>query len=171
MLNHRTTVVIRESSSSPVDQAIVEKKDSNIYVPKTFRADSVYSQRRADILPAYPLAKADSNRVILLLANVMNVNRDTRENESFCGGHGICPFEFREHHFMDSVESFMIDLYRDLFVGPSRLWKINASLIDYNLSRLRRCMHMYTTQTNESALASFDELSIALEFYLQIDGK
>jgi hypothetical protein len=142
------------------------------YQPRTFRPGSINSQRRAEILPAYPLTRNEANRrVLLLLSNVANVDREKCENDSFCGGHGVCPFEFQQHRYVEPIDSFMVDLYRDLFIEPSQIWKIHHSLIDYNLSQLRKCMDLYTKQTNEPALSSFNELTIALEFFLQIDGK
>jgi hypothetical protein len=142
------------------------------YQARTFRPGSNSGQRRSGILPAYPLAKNDSHhRIILLLSNVADVNRDKCEQESYCGGYGVCPFEFKQHRFVEPIDSFMMDLYRDLFIEPSQQWKIHYSIIDYNLSRLQQCMQLYTKQTNQPALLSFKELPIALEFFLQIDGK
>jgi hypothetical protein len=137
---------------------------------RTIRPGSISSQQRIELLPAYPRANSNS-RVLLLLSNVANVDRDACEQRSFCGGNGVCPYEFRQYSYVESIDSFMIDLYRDLFIEPSRLWKINHSIIDYNLTRLRKCMDLYTKQTNEPALASLNELTLALEFFLQIDGK
>ena len=145
---------------------------SAVYEPHTFRPGSINSQRRLKLLPAYPLANNDPDRsVLLLLPNVALPNRDQLESKSFCGGHGISPFEFVQHRYVDSIDSFMIDLYRDLFIDTGRQWKIPHSLIDYNLSRLRACMHLYTQQTNAPALSSFNEWPMALEFFLQIDGR
>jgi hypothetical protein len=145
---------------------------SIIYQPHTFRPGSVNCQRRSKLLPAYPSVKNDTtHRELLLLPNVANINRDKFEQNSFCGGYGVCPFEFIQHRYVESVDSFMIDLYRDLFIEPSQQWKIHYSLIDYNLSRLRKCMQLYTEQTKEPALLSLNEWPIALEFFLQIDGK
>jgi hypothetical protein len=142
------------------------------YQPRTFRPGSINSQRRVGLLPAYPSARDRADKhAILLLSNVAQLDRERREKESFCGGHGIGTFELKQNRFMDPIDSFMIDLYRDLFVEPSQRWKIECSIIDYNLCRLRKCMTLYTAQTNEPALLSFDEWPIALEFYLQIDGK
>ena len=144
----------------------------NEYQPRTFRPNSINSQRRLGLLPAYPSARTQAEKdAILLLSNVAQVDREKREKESFCGGHGIAAFELKQNRFMDPIDSFIVDLYRDLFVEPSRRWKIEGSIIDYNLCRLRRCMALYTAQTNEAALLSFDEWPMALEFYLQIDGR
>ena len=141
------------------------------YQPRTLRPSSLNSRQRLGLLPAYPSAKSLPEKdTILLLANVTQVDRQRREKDSFCGGHGIAAFELKQNRFMDPIDSFMIDVYRDLFVEPSRKWKIECSIIDYNLSRLRKCMALYTAQTNEAALLSFDEWPMALEFFLQIDG-
>ena len=145
---------------------------SSVYEPCTFRPNSINSERRRRILPAYPLARDNStDRTLLLLCNVPHVNREMFENKSFCGGHGFCPFNFVQHRYVEAIDSFMIDLYRDLFERTSRQWKIPCSIIDYNLSRLRTCMQMYTQQTNEPAVASLSEWPLALEYFLQIDGK
>ena len=142
------------------------------YQSRTIRPNSINSTRRVELLPAYPLSKSDDHRlVLLLLSNVHNVDRDRCEKESFCGGNGICPFEFKQYRYMEPIDSFMMNFYRDLFIEPSRRWKIHYSLIDYNLSRLQKCMELYTKQTKEPALSSLNELTTALEFFLQIDGK
>jgi hypothetical protein len=159
-----------------VSENVEEKQPNNgpgvdvTYKARTIRPGSVNGQRRIGLLPAYPSASG-SGRILLLFSNVANVDRVTCENQSFCGGNGVCPFEFRQHRYVESIDSFMIDFYRHLFIEPSRQWKINHSLIDYNLSRLRQCMDLYTKETKEPALLSFNELIVALEFYLQIDGK
>ena len=140
------------------------------YVSRTIRLDSVTSRRRYELLPGYPLARINL-RTLPLLANVATVDRDACENESFLGGHGICPYEFKRYRYIDPIDSFLLDLYQDLFVGPSRRWRIDRFLIDFNLSRLRKCMNLYTEQTRQPALSSLNDLPLALEFYLQIDGK
>ncbi|CAF1447688.1 unnamed protein product [Adineta steineri] len=167
------------SSVISKDQIVEEKekeeeendnKCSGIYQPRTFRAHNINSERRWKVLPAYPQAKNHPiDQTLLLLCNVPHINRDQLEEKSFCGGHGISPFNFVQHRYMQTIDSFMIDFYRDLFEEPSQRWKIPYSLIDYNLSRLRTCMHLYTQQTNQPAILSLNEWSLALEFFLQID--
>lgn len=138
----------------------------------TLRPGSISSRRRIGLLPSYPLGRsAADHRALFLLANVAGVDREQCEKDSFCGGHGICAFELRGNRFMEPIDSFMIDLYRDLFLEPSRQWKLDHSLIDYNLCRLRKCMQLYTQQTNDAALLSLKEMPMALEFFLQIDGR
>ena len=139
------------------------------YVSHTIRVESVNSRRRSELLPGYPLAKGDM-RMLPLLCNVANLDRNAYEKQSFCGGNGVCPFEFRQYRYVDPIDSFMLEFYRDLFHVPSRRWRIDRSLIDYNLHRLRKCMNLYVEQTKEPAIASLNELPLALEFYLQIDG-
>jgi hypothetical protein len=109
--------------------------------------------------------------VLLLLPNVVLTNRDHLESNSFCGDRGIYSFEFVQHRYVDTIDWFMIGLYRDLFIETIPQWKIPYSLIDYNLSRLRKYMHLYTQQTNELALSSLNEWPVSLEFFLQIDDK
>ena len=142
------------------------------YQARTFRSGSNNTQRRAALLPAYLLPKTNTHhRVLLLSSNVPGIDRDSCEKQSNGGGYGVCPFEFKQYRFVESVDTFMMDFYRDLFIEPSRRWKIHYALIDYNLSRLRTCMQLYTQQTRQPALLSFQELPVALEFFLQIDGK
>ena len=162
---------VNEEHSHDLDATITEASVA-VHQPLTFRSGSINSQQRAAILLAYPLARnATRHRVLLLLSNEATVDRDQSENEFFCGGNGFCPFEFKQHRYVELIDSFMLDLYRELFIESSQQWKIHYSLIDYNLSRLRKCMQLYTKQTNDPAVSSFNELPMALEFFLQIDGK
>jgi hypothetical protein len=165
-------VISKDHEENQQQQSENSSRTALVYQPRTFRPGSINSQRRAALLPAYPLAKSDNQRrVLLLLSNVHNVDRNEYEKESFCGGNEVCPFEFKQYGFVEPIDSFMIDLYRDLFIEPSRQWKISYSLIDYNLSRLRKSMELYTKQTMDSPISSLNELTSALEFFLQIDGK
>ena len=167
-----TTELSVISKDQAVDKQCADCSTVIEYQPRTFRSGSINSQRRATILPAYPLARNNTHhRVLLLLSNVATLYREQSEKQSFCGGNGFCPFEFKQHRYVEPIDSFMLDLYRELFIEPSRQWKIHYSLIDYNLSRLRKCMQLYTNQTKDPAVASFNELPMALEFFLQIDGE
>jgi len=141
------------------------------YQPRTFRLSSVTSERRRALLPAYPLGKFDTRPTVLLLANVHNVDREQLEMQSYSGGMGFCPFELQAQRVLDPIDSFMMDFYQNLYILPSQRWNINLGLIDYNLLRMRKCMEKYTQQTGVPALLSLDELPMALEFYLQMDGK
>lgn len=154
-------------------ESVVVCTSSTPYQARTIRLNSISSQRRADLLPAYPLASSSHHtaQTLLLLSNVINVDREKCEQESFCGGHGVCPFEFKQHRYVEPIDSFMVDLFRELFMETSRRWRIHYSLIDYNLSRLRKCMDIYTKHMGEPAIASMHELPVALEFFLQLDGR
>lgn len=140
-----------------------------VYQPKTFRPDSVKSARRHALLPAYPLARNAQRRALLLLPNVANVDREELEKQSYCGG--VCLFQFKLYGQVTPINCFMGDFYQSIFVESGRRWNIDYSIIDFNLCRLRTCIEEYTAQTREPAMLSFDEYPMALEFYLQIDGK
>lgn len=168
---HSPSVISKdhEEADNGTDGNNEDRKE--VFQARTIRSHSVNSERRIALLPAYPLSQNDASRVLLLLSNVPNMDRDKCEKDSFCGGHGICSFEVKLHRFIEPIDSFMVDLYNDLFLEPSREWKIHHSIIDYNLSRLRRSMDLYTKQTKEPAFSCLKELKLALEFFLQIDGK
>jgi hypothetical protein len=153
--------------------ATVEKSPSipKEYRPRTIRLDTPNSRERYELLPSYPLESKSHRSTMLLLANMHDVDRDALERQSFGGSHGVCPFEFRRHRFVHPVESFMVDFFEDCFYEPSRRWNIDYSIVDYNLYRLRQCMDKYTVQTEQPAILSIADLPMALEFYLQIDGK
>ena len=98
-------------------------------------------------------------------------------------------FELIEHNLemIDNLkDSFMLSIYRQLLVDLSDKWQISIPLLDYNLARLRHCarqclLRLQQTQRQEqlqlipripvTATFSIEELPVALEFYLQIDGK
>lgn len=108
-------------------QQVEEKQQSEhespavTFQPLTLRPGSTSRRRRISLLPAYPLGRNEADRrALFLLANVFGIDRDQCEKDSFCGGHGICAFEFKENRFMEPINSFIIDLYRDLFLEPSR---------------------------------------------------
>lgn len=84
------------------------------------------------------------------------------------------------------TESFFIAIYRQCLSDLSWKWKISIPLLDYNLARLQRCAQQClalwqrpewqdSRPGNLSPPAtgnfSIDEIPLALEFYLQIDGK
>jgi hypothetical protein len=145
------------------------QSDRALYQSRTLQSGYPTSQRRLALLPSYPLGGKDMRPALLLLANVPNVDRNHLEEQSFRGA--VCPFSLREHWFDETINSFMVQLYKEIFVEPSRRWNIDDYIIDYNLSRLRTCMVKYTEQTGRPAMSSLDELPMALEFYLQIDGQ
>ena len=148
----------------------------NDYQPRTLRLSSRTSQRRRSFLPAYPTHKYDSRPPMLLLANVPNIDRNLMELLSYTGDGEeanltIAPFKFTLNQHHEFIDSFLNDIYQKLYLHTSQHWKLSPTLIDYNLACLFKCMNKYSKQVGEAAFALLDELPIALEFYLQIDGK
>lgn len=85
-----------------------------------------------------------------------------------------------------SRDSFMISMHQQLLVDLSKKWHISIPLLDYNLARLRRCAKLCLEQLQQrarqeqlqllarlpvTATFSVEELPLALEFYLQMDGQ
>lgn len=83
-------------------------------------------------------------------------------------------------------DSFMISIYKELLADLSIKWNISTIILDYNLAKLRQCTKMCLEQLQQrerqehlqlfnhlpsSATFSIEELPLALEFYLQIDGE
>ena len=80
--------------------------------------------------------------------------------------------------------SFILSTYQQLLLDLSARWHINVSVLDFNLARLRRCATQWREQlqrlTDRAAnvdnrtgpLTTFtlEELPLAIEFYLQMDG-
>ena len=79
----------------------------------------------------------------------------------------------------------MSSIYRQLLSDLSTKWNIGIPVLDYNLTRLRQCAKQCLTQLQQqqrqqqlqfiphiatTATFSIEELPLALEFYLQIDG-
>ena len=148
----------------------------NDYQPHTLESSGLNSGPRRSLLPVYPAHKFDTRPPLLLLANVSKIDRDLMNMLSYTGDVNeddleFCPFKFECNQDHTFIQSFLIDFYQKLYVDTSQRWQISLSLIDYNLTRLRKCMDKYSIQVGEAAIASMDELPMALEFYLQIDGK
>jgi hypothetical protein len=168
--NYMETIEAISDEESPSTNLIHD------YQPRTFKLLSHTSRRRRSLLPAYPFHKYDTRPCLLLLANVANIDRNLMYVLSYTGENSIgtfqyCPFKliFNDNH--EFIQSFLVDFYQKLYLDTSQKWKISSSLIDYNLVRLQNCMDIYSKQVGEAAIASINELPIALEFYLQIDGK
>jgi hypothetical protein len=77
-----------------------------------------------------------------------------------------------EKNQMSSCESFLLCFYHNLYVKLKKRLKVDIPIIDFNLTRLRHCIDKVVAQRDQQqTMLNMDELSIALEFYLQIDGK
>lgn len=83
-------------------------------------------------------------------------------------------------------DSFLGTIYRQLLLDLSTKWKISMPILDYNLARLYQCTKKCLAQLQQqhrqedlqlqtsvpsTATLSMEELSFALEFYLQTDGQ
>jgi hypothetical protein len=77
-----------------------------------------------------------------------------------------------EKNQLSSCESFLLCFYQNLYVKLKKRLKVAIPIIDFNFTRLRHCIGKVATQRNQQQnMLTMDELAIALEFYLQIDGK
>lgn len=67
--------------------------------------------------------------------------------------------------------SFLLSVYDSLYVKMKKRLKMNIPTIDFNLTRLRQCIAKVAVQRGQlQTMLTLDELPMALEFYLQIDG-
>ena len=81
----------------------------------------------------------------------------------------------------NSMPSFFLNLHAKLFGDLIQRLRIDSMIIDYNYTRLLKCMSILTEERlryrfgNSSLISleqlSMDEYPMALEFYLQFDGK
>ena len=100
----------------------------------------------------------------------------------------LSSFEFIQKNLQiidNRTDSFMISIYRELLHDLSKKWNISIPLLDYNFARLRQCAKTCIEQLQQqqrqeqlqlipsiptTATFSIEELPVALQFYLQIDG-
>lgn len=82
------------------------------------------------------------------------------------------PFKLEMNtNITDRNDSFLLRLYQDLYVDLKQRLKVDISLLDFNLTRLRFCVDQVVTHYHlEQTMLHLNELACALEFYLQIDG-
>jgi len=73
---------------------------------------------------------------------------------------------------MNSCQSFLLCFYQDIYLKLKQRLKIDIPIIDYNFLRLLNCISKVILQrSQQQKTLNLNELAIALEFYLQIDGK
>jgi hypothetical protein len=73
---------------------------------------------------------------------------------------------------LNMKNSFLLSFYHDLYEKTKKRLKVDIPVIDFNLTRLRHCIDLVVVQRGvDQTMLNMDELLIALEFYLQIDGK
>lgn len=69
-------------------------------------------------------------------------------------------------------DSFLLDFYQEFYGNLKTRLKVDISILDFNATRLRECVNQVVAQYHlEQTMLNVDELPLALEFYLQIDGK
>ena len=183
-------------SATTVDQGAGndESSSSSTLVPSPPQSRTLRSHNlaRVSLLPMFPHDPMVSTAVPhLLLANVPSENRFwtfhvilfdvfvivellsesqyTRIRRHAYPG----PFKL-EMNSQDedaSKDSFMGHYYEQLYVKPNQQLKVDIPIIDYNLTRLRKCLAKVAAQRDHKpTMLTMDELPLALEFYLQIDG-
>ena len=77
-----------------------------------------------------------------------------------------------------NIPSFFWLFYQELYVDMCEHLHVDMAIVDYNYARLKKCVDLWTKERtgrfqqkqHEVALDQTD-YAIALEFYLQIDGK
>ena len=68
-------------------------------------------------------------------------------------------------------DSFLRHYYEQLYLKPSQQLIVDIPIIDYNLMRLRKCVAEIAAQrAHQPTMLTLDELPLALEFYMQMDG-
>jgi hypothetical protein len=77
-----------------------------------------------------------------------------------------------------NIPSFFWSIYQQLFADVVEHLHVDMSIIDYNYARLAKCLDIWAKERiyrfqEKSHEVTLDqrEYAIALEFYLQIDGK
>lgn len=76
------------------------------------------------------------------------------------------------------IPSFFWPLYQQLFGNVTEHLRLDISIIDYNYARLSKCLDIWAKERIDrlnkmphEVTLDQREYAIALEFYLQIDGK
>ncbi|CAF1489062.1 unnamed protein product [Adineta steineri] len=62
-----------------------------------------------------------------------------------------------------NYHSYMLTMYKNLYVELSKKWSIDKTILDYNLDRLQKCAMM------KHFYFSYPDLPFVLEFFLQMD--
>ena len=138
---------------------------------------------RLFLLPAYPTFDRYGaiNRDHLLLANIprralTNEQQRRRDYHSFHQ-----PFTLIDQSNDVTVRPFFVSIYHHMYEDLTQRFHVDNAILDYNYERLRQCIHIMTQERVRYGLdpqntmgreqLRIDEYALALEFYLQIDGK
>ncbi len=144
----------------------MNKKISEISNTNIFNQWKQYSTMLA-ILSAYPLARNDPHPTRLLLANIENVDRDKLKRQC-CGM--VLVFVYLNssniNQFIQQIDSFLIDRYRDLFNKLSQRCKIHSALLDSNLTQLRSCIQKRVRLRSFIYEISCKKATLSFRFFL-----
>ncbi|CAF1682531.1 unnamed protein product, partial [Adineta ricciae] len=154
-----------ESASTSVtsDDTFDNTLSTTISNPYDIRTLNENNMTHKIILPVFPpdglrssTTDTSSKSVHLLLTNVW---LEQFSDEQFEQAYKTC-----------MKHSYMWNFYQKLYVDTKKRFRVDISLIDYNLQRLHECLTTVTTQRNlYQKCLTWDEMILALEFYLQID--
>jgi hypothetical protein len=109
----------------------------------------------------------------LILADQLTAEELTRRSSGACEP----PFELVNVNY--ELPSFYFDRYKKFLGKWTELWRMDLAILDYNYVRLLKCantlvdeqIRRFQLRPNEVKRLGEEEYAIALEFYLQIDGK
>lgn len=138
---------------------------------------------RLSLLPAYPTFDrfGPMNEDHLLLANVpvqylTNEQQRRRFHYQFHQ-----PFILTNQSNDLDVRPFLVNIYERLYQNLTKRFHIDDATLDYNYRRLTMCINIMTQERIRYALLPLDiigwkhirtdEYALAVEFFLQIDGK
>jgi hypothetical protein len=182
------------TTASPVVKSAERTMDNRSSTPYQIRTLATHNMARVSLLPLFPMPLSTSSATPhLLLANVPSewlsfvqmsialqypfllVDSLTEPQYARIRRYAYPPlfkFELNTDDKSHAGDSFMGFCYEQLYTKTSQQLKVDIPIIDYNLTRLRQCLATVAAQRHhQSTMLTIDELPLALEFYLQIDGK
>jgi hypothetical protein len=66
----------------------------------------------------------------------------------------------------------MWNFHKQIYLNTRKQLKIDMPIIDFNLKRLHECIASVAAHYGyDQTMLTWDEIPLALEFYLQTDGK
>ncbi|UJR12964.1 hypothetical protein I4U23_017138 [Adineta vaga] len=180
---------------APMNTNDADDNDSSgtVIEPYQIRTLGEHNLARASVLPVFPPVSLSSSALStattmtnietlhLLLANVWIERLTDEQFHRIRHGTYLPLFELTMDAQVDTNQnilstcvnnSYMWDFHRTVYVNTRKRLKIDTSIIDFNLKRLQQCIEKVTIQRGYGpTMLSFNEMSLALEFYLQTDGK
>ncbi|UJR29605.1 hypothetical protein I4U23_017153 [Adineta vaga] len=178
---------------APMNTTDANDSIGTVIEPYQIRTLGEHNLARASVLPVFPPVSLSSSALStattmtnietlhLLLANVW-IERLTDEQFNRIRHSAYLPLfkltvdtqiQANQNILSTCVHnSYMWDFHRTVYVNTRKRLKIDPSIIDFNLKRLQQCIEKVAIQRGYGpTMLSFNEMSLALEFYLQTDGK